>query len=419
MVALKRLVKRLARAAGIEIRRAAPQNGAPPETATGERLAAPVPPGSRIDVGAGEVTRDGYLRCDLRPLPGVALVCPAWRVSAHCRGLAEIYSRHMLEHLTWDEANRTLADWHRALAVGGTVHIVVPDLRAHIEQWNRAEWSEASLLSKKTDARWGFAGFYGWQRHCDPLAPDYDPSYWDVHKSGYDSRLMEFLLARHGFGEIEIRTDEGVHLVARARRIFAEGERQVAPTLDGIRADHIARYRFAAERIEPGWRCLDAACGIGYGARLLADAAEGVTVLGVDREPHAIGYGRRHYGGGGVALEVGDVLLAPWETNAFDAAVTFETIEHLDDPARFLAGLAAALRPGGLLVASTPNETLLPFDPERFPHHVRHWRRSEFDALLERAGFRVEERWCQVDKTSPEVLRGDEGNTLLAVARRT
>jgi SAM-dependent methyltransferase len=324
----------------------------------------------------------------------------------------------MLEHLTWDEANRTLADWHRALAVGGTVHIVVPDLRVHIDQWNRAEWTEASLLSKKTDARWGFAGFYGWQRHCDPLAPDYDPSYWDVHKSGYDARLMEFLLARHGYGGIEIVTEADVHLIARARRVFAEGERQVAPTLDGIRADHVARYRFAAGRIEPRWRCLDAACGIGYGARILADAVEGAAVLGVDREAHAIEYGRRHYAGGGVLLETGDVLAAPWAPGSFDAAVTFETIEHLDDPERFLAGLAAALRPGGLLVASTPNETLLPFDRERVPHHVRHWCRGDLDALLASAGFRVEERWCQRDKAHPEVVRGDEGTTLLAVARR-
>jgi len=142
-------------------------------------------------------------------------------------------------------------------------------------------------------------------------------------------------------------------------------------------------------------------------------------VLGVDRERHAIEYGRRHYGGRGVSLEVGDVLAPPWPPAAFDVAVTFETIEHLAEAPRFLAGLAAALRPGGVIIASTPNEERLPFDPARFPHHVRHHRRDELDRLLESAGLRVEEAWCQLDKQHPEVISGSDGQTLISVARRS
>jgi hypothetical protein len=49
-----------------------------------------------------------------------------------------------------------------------------------------------------------------------------------------------------------------------------DGERQVAPTLEGIRRDHVARYEWAARRLKG--RVLDACCGIGYGTQILAKA---------------------------------------------------------------------------------------------------------------------------------------------------
>lgn len=39
----------------------------------------------------------------------------------------------------------------------------------------------------------------------------------------------------------------------------------------------------------------------------------------------------------------------------FDAAVAFEVIEHLDSPQKFLTEIALVLRPGGILMLSTPN----------------------------------------------------------------
>ena len=55
-----------------------------------------------------------------------------------------------------------------------------------------------------------------------------------------------------------------------------QGERQVAPTLDGFREDHLARYHFAAQRLA-GKKVVDAGCGVGYGSFILAEA--GCNVL--------------------------------------------------------------------------------------------------------------------------------------------
>jgi len=180
-----------------------------------------IPTGAKLNVGCGGAAGEGYLGCDVRPLPSIDLVCPAWEVSKYCGDLGEIYSRHMVEHLTFAEAEATLNDWYKALRVGGEIHVMVPNLEFHIDQFRRAVWSEESLKEKWSDASWGFAGFYGWQRQCDPRAADYERSYWDVHKSGYTPSLLRFMLERAGFAEVAVSVQDNVHLVGRGKKLCA------------------------------------------------------------------------------------------------------------------------------------------------------------------------------------------------------
>jgi len=49
--------------------------------------------------------------------------------------IAAIYSSHMLEHLYFDQASRLLAECFRVLQPGGVLRIVVPDLRAIVEEY--------------------------------------------------------------------------------------------------------------------------------------------------------------------------------------------------------------------------------------------------------------------------------------------
>ncbi|TWT30852.1 class I SAM-dependent methyltransferase [Blastopirellula retiformator] len=199
------------------------------------QLRAPIPPGSKLYVGCGEDRREGYCYSDIRPLPHVQLACKAWEVSQFCQGLGEIYSRHMLEHLTLGEVKLALQDWHKALAEGGQVRIEVPNLAFVIAQWQQAEWTGEPFADRYSDACWGFAGLFGWQRECDPTAPDYNQSYWDVHKSGFTGESMRYFLTQAGFEDIEIQFDrftdkqiarrkihpnasDDCHLIATARK---------------------------------------------------------------------------------------------------------------------------------------------------------------------------------------------------------
>jgi SAM-dependent methyltransferase len=191
------------------------------------------------------------------------------------------------------------------------------------------------------------------------------------------------------------------------------GERQVAPTLSGIRRDHVARYEFAAQRIGGhGQKVLDVACGIGYGAAILADA--GHEVLGVERNAEAIQYGRQRYWRTNVVvIEADACVIQEMPADSHAAAVCFETIEHLEDPLPMLRALNVV---APLLIASVPNETVFPHGG-RIKFHYRHYTRQAFADLLAQAGWEVTEWWGQAGPES-EVERDIEGRTLIAVARR-
>jgi 2-polyprenyl-3-methyl-5-hydroxy-6-metoxy-1,4-benzoquinol methylase len=157
---------------------------------------------------------------------------------------------------------------------------------------------------------------------------------------------------------------------------------------------HLERYEFAARFLAPG-RVLDIACGVGYGTRLLADrAARPEAVIGVDRSAAAVDYARTRYAGAGIEFRVADAF-AFRDAAGFDSIVSLETVEHLDDPARFLAGLAAMLRPGGVLIASVPTTPSVDVNP----HHRHDFSERSFRrmlATLELAPFAALHQWQSV-----------------------
>jgi SAM-dependent methyltransferase len=140
---------------------------------------------------------------------------------------------------------------------------------------------------------------------------------------------------------------------------------------------HLERYEFAA-RCLAGARVLDIACGVGYGTRLLADRAGGrCAVLGVDRSGPAIEYAQGRYGCKGVEFRAADAF-AFRDPEGFDTIVSLETVEHLDDPRGFLAGLCAMLRPGGVIVASVPTTPSVDVNP----HHRHDFSERGFERML-------------------------------------
>ena len=172
---------------------------------------------SKIYIGCGEDFKDDYIHCDLRALEHVDIVCKAWEVSDKINNLTKIYSRHMLEHLTNQEAILTLKNWYKALKINGELELIVPNFDLRAKQWLECEWNIDEDDTQKEI--WSIAGCWGWQRECDPLKENYNQSYWDVHKSGYNEKRITKLLSKIGFINIKTCVDEKNNLITIAYKV--------------------------------------------------------------------------------------------------------------------------------------------------------------------------------------------------------
>ena len=421
-----------------------------------------------VEVGPGTSPREGYVHCDIRPKKHVEYICNAWAIPFERESVPQIYARHILEHLTLNQAKRTLAHWFCVLEVGGMIDINVPDLEKHIQQLSK-QGDSPYLERKVSNEEHAMAGLYGWQDN------DYD-----VHKWGYTFRTLSQLLSELGYSDIKQEEDSsqsgylnlrvtakkekvaiglkrdpeslkprwfyynwpysfyrvGRFLNRIIKRITREvinfpksfinifkkdyssrGERQAAKSLTDIREDHTGRYRLACKFIERNSIVLDCACGVGYGSFILARESKAGKVLAFDKEKKAIEFAKKYYAETKITHEACDIFSSRLPEHYFDCIVSFETLEHVNGEA-LLDLFSSKLKRKGLLLISTPNQERMPFNKKQFPFHLRHYTPSEFEALLTKCDFEIVERFTQNTIDAENVLKGWNGLFNIAVARK-
>ncbi len=145
---------------------------------------------------------------------------------------------------------------------------------------------------------------------------------------------------------------------------------------------HRAAYAYAIQRAKrpQSRRILDLGCGTGYGTAELADALP--QVVAIDRispDPAA-----RHAAAHFVRADLNAIPLAP---RSFDMVVSFQVIEHLEDPTFYLDAIARLITPEGCALITTPN--LLTSDGEN-PFHVHEYTAGELTRYLSRHFREVE-----------------------------
>lgn len=144
-----------------------------------------------------------------------------------------------------------------------------------------------------------------------------------------------------------------------------------------------AEFLIAASYIGAGARVLDVGCGFGGFRPFVADA----DYLGLD--PHFAGAGRDWSRSESLAEHLAG------NAAAYDAVCAFQVVEHVEKPAELFAEMAAAAKPGGLVIIGVPHAPSAMARIPNFllnapPHHLTWWSEAALRALAHREGLAVE-----------------------------
>lgn len=169
-------------------------------------------------------------------------------------------------------------------------------------------------------------------------------------------------------------------------------------------AAQFGRDRAGAQPFE-GLTILDIGCGGGLMAEPMARL--GATVTGADAAEGNIAVARLHAQEHGLAINylatTAEALAA--EGRRFDVVMALEIVEHVADPAQFIATCRDLLAPGGMLIVSTLNRTARSFAAaivgaewvmRWLPKGTHDWRRfitpDELGQMTQGTGLRVVDR---------------------------
>ncbi|WP_430389463.1 bifunctional 2-polyprenyl-6-hydroxyphenol methylase/3-demethylubiquinol 3-O-methyltransferase UbiG [Blastomonas fulva] len=163
--------------------------------------------------------------------------------------------------------------------------------------------------------------------------------------------------------------------------------------------DHHWPEAGAARKPLAGRSAIDVGCGAGLLTEPLARL--GATVTGLDAAAENVAAAADHSAAVGLQIDYRCADIETLEGEQFDLVTSMEVIEHVTDPAAFVAALGRVLAPGGLMLLSTPNRTtmsriMLVEAAERIgqvPRGTHDWHKfltpEELTDLLSAAGLSV------------------------------
>jgi ubiquinone/menaquinone biosynthesis C-methylase UbiE len=158
------------------------------------------------------------------------------------------------------------------------------------------------------------------------------------------------------------------------------GERLVTSIFNFGAIDHLHRYAIAIELVK-GKDVLDIASGEGYGSYIISGHAK--EVVGVDISREAVEHATKKYQKQNLQFKMGSADHIPLPDNSVDMVVSFETIEHHDKHDEMLTEIKRVLRPGGLLLISSPDKLNYSEIPGIInEYHVKELYGEEFKSLM-------------------------------------
>jgi len=145
---------------------------------------------------------------------------------------------------------------------------------------------------------------------------------------------------------------------------------------------HVFAYDFAIKMIPRESTVLEVGCGGGYGTYLLSQKVG--KVIGLDIDKSAIAYVTEKYGSENCVFSTYDGTKIPYAEETFNAVLSFQVIEHVEDDLNYVARIFSVLKPGGIFLLTTPNKTyrLKPGQKPWNRYHKREYYPDELAELL-------------------------------------
>ncbi|QQS52538.1 MAG: class I SAM-dependent methyltransferase [Bacteroidota bacterium] len=152
------------------------------------------------------------------------------------------------------------------------------------------------------------------------------------------------------------------------------------------------KYRLI-KKYTDGKELLDIGCGTGHFANYMHKM--GYHSKGLEPDANARKFAREQFH---LPVEEPEKVLAEDHTDQYNVITLWHVLEHLHDPARYLAWIHCALKNEGVLVIALPNCSSL--DAQFFkaywaaydvPRHIWHFTPKTFTAFALKSGFSVQQ----------------------------
>ena len=172
-----------------------------------------------LNIGSGPNLLPDFINIDYLWMPGIDL---CWDVTEGIplpdHSIIGIFVEHCLEHFSHDTCLRVLKEFHRLLAPGGTVRVVVPDAELYINLYVQARAGKPIQFPYVNEPRPD--GFM-------PIAPLNRIFRDHGHLYAYDAEAMISALTRAGFAQ----TEKTSFMKGRDPKLLVDSEERAVESL--------------------------------------------------------------------------------------------------------------------------------------------------------------------------------------------
>jgi hypothetical protein len=166
----------------------------------------------KIEFGSGERPTHGFFSSDIYSESKADFIGNPWEIDVRENSVDRFLALGVMEHLKYEDFNKTLDFCMSRLKAGGDFMFDVPDMIV----W--AQYLVDIYNGKSCDFEENhvWSTFYGWQR-------------WpgDEHKSGWSFRKLDALLKTYNFSTIEYGVDNFIENNYERRRMTRAGDAHI------------------------------------------------------------------------------------------------------------------------------------------------------------------------------------------------